>query len=96
METKGEGCNVILNTVNGPDICTSIRCLAVHGRFVQLLRADLTTNRNMGKTNEILGFCYEEPCLEFTSSSSSSFIHLPYNPYKVVKQPREYRNPQVT
>ncbi|XP_033608867.1 fatty acid synthase [Cryptotermes secundus] len=48
METKGKGCNVILDTVNGPDICTSIHCLAAHGRFVQLVQADLTRNKSMG------------------------------------------------
>lgn len=50
METKGEGCHVILNTVSGPDICASVRCLARHGHFVQLAQADLIRNRNMGKT----------------------------------------------
>lgn len=66
METKGKGCDVILNTVNGPDICTSIHCLAVHGRFVQLVQADLTRNRSMGKTREMLGLYSEESCLEFS------------------------------
>jgi NADPH:quinone reductase-like Zn-dependent oxidoreductase len=77
METKGKGCNVILNTVNGPDICSSIHCLAAHGRFVQLVQADLTRNKSMGKKNiticiqilnfnEMVGLYFEESYLEFS------------------------------
>jgi NADPH:quinone reductase-like Zn-dependent oxidoreductase len=50
MRTKGEGCDVILNTVSGPDIFSSFRCLARHGHFIQLAQADLTKNKSLGKT----------------------------------------------
>lgn len=50
IKTKGKRCHVILNTVSGPDICSTIRCLARHGRFIQLAQADLTRNKGVGKT----------------------------------------------
>jgi hypothetical protein len=50
IKTKGEGCHVILNTVSGPDICSSIHCLARHGQFIQLAGEDLSRNKSVGKT----------------------------------------------
>jgi hypothetical protein len=50
MKTKGQGCHVILNTVSGPEICRTVRCLAKFGHCIQLVQADITRNKSMGKT----------------------------------------------
>ena len=50
MKTKGKGCHVILNTVSGPEICRTVRCLATFGHCIQLVQADITRNKSIGKT----------------------------------------------
>ncbi|NVO12245.1 MAG: type I polyketide synthase [Bacteroidales bacterium] len=45
--TKGEGVDIILNSLAGDNIPQSIRCLAPFGRFVEIGKADIYQNRRI-------------------------------------------------
>ena len=48
-ETKGKGVKVILNCLSGHKLQASARCLASHGRFVQLLQSDINSHQTVGE-----------------------------------------------
>ena len=50
IKTKGKVCHVILNTVSGPEISRTVRSLAEFGHCIQLVQADTTRNKSIGKT----------------------------------------------
>ena len=46
--TNGSGCDVILNSLADDKLQASIRCLAAHGRFLEIGKYDLANNTDMG------------------------------------------------
>ena len=46
--TNGSGCDVILNSLADDKLQASIRCLAVHGRFLEIGKYDLANNTDLG------------------------------------------------
>uniref|UniRef100_A0AC35TUX3 Carrier domain-containing protein n=1 Tax=Rhabditophanes sp. KR3021 TaxID=114890 RepID=A0AC35TUX3_9BILA len=47
-ETKGKGVNVILNSLAQEMLQASVRCLAQHGRFLEIGKVDLSQNNPLG------------------------------------------------
>lgn len=48
-ETKGRGVDVVLNSLAEEKLHASIRCLAQHGRFLEIGKYDLSQNNPIGK-----------------------------------------------
>ena len=46
--THGEGCDVILNSLAEDKLQASVRCLARHGRFLEIGKVDLANNSELG------------------------------------------------
>ena len=46
--TTGLGCDVILNSLAGDKLQASVRCLARHGRFLEIGKFDLARNTDLG------------------------------------------------
>ncbi|KAH7949673.1 hypothetical protein HPB49_013646 [Dermacentor silvarum] len=47
-ETKGRGVDLVLNSLSEEKLQASVRCLATHGRFVEIGKFDLFENNNLG------------------------------------------------
>ncbi|KAL1414012.1 hypothetical protein MTO96_030752 [Rhipicephalus appendiculatus] len=47
-ETEGEGVDLVLNSLAGEKLQASVRCLAMHGRFLEIGKFDLFENENLG------------------------------------------------
>ncbi|XP_054923972.2 fatty acid synthase-like [Dermacentor andersoni] len=47
-ETKGRGVDLVLNSLSEDKLQASVRCLATHGRFVEIGKFDLFQNNNLG------------------------------------------------
>ncbi|KAL3237286.1 hypothetical protein MRX96_022053 [Rhipicephalus microplus] len=48
-ETKGQGVNLVLNSLNEEKMQASLRCLADHGRFLEIGHPDLSKDAPFGK-----------------------------------------------
>lgn len=46
--TKGSGVNLVLNSLAGEKLEASLRCLSMHGRFLEIGKYDLSQNTNLG------------------------------------------------
>lgn len=47
-ETDGRGVDVVLNSLSEDKLQASVRCLAQHGRFLEIGKFDLSNNTNLG------------------------------------------------
>lgn len=47
-QTKGSGVNLVLNSLAGEKLEASLRCLSMHGRFLEIGKYDLSQNTNLG------------------------------------------------
>lgn len=47
-ETKGKGVDVVLNSLADDKLQASVRCLAKHGRFLEIGKLDLSNNSPLG------------------------------------------------
>ncbi|XP_049273338.1 fatty acid synthase-like [Rhipicephalus sanguineus] len=47
-ETEGRGVNLVLNSLAGDKLLASVRCLAKHGRFLEIGKFDLFEDKNLG------------------------------------------------
>ncbi|XP_075725722.1 fatty acid synthase-like isoform X2 [Rhipicephalus microplus] len=47
-ETEGHGVHLVLNSLSNEKLQASVRCLATHGRFVEIGKFDLFENMNLG------------------------------------------------
>ncbi|XP_037286488.2 fatty acid synthase [Rhipicephalus microplus] len=47
-ETDGHGVNLVLNSLSDEKLQASLRCLATHGRFVEIGKLDLFENNDLG------------------------------------------------
>ncbi|KAL1485897.1 hypothetical protein MTO96_047180, partial [Rhipicephalus appendiculatus] len=47
-ETQGRGVDLVLNSLSDEKLQASVRCLATHGRFVEIGKFDLFENKNLG------------------------------------------------
>lgn len=48
-ETQGRGVDVVLNSLSEEKLQSSVRCLAQHGRFLEIGKYDLSQNNPLGK-----------------------------------------------
>ncbi|KAJ4428213.1 hypothetical protein ANN_24228 [Periplaneta americana] len=64
LQTAGKGCSLILNTLSGPKMSRTVRCLATHGRLLQMAAADIVANKTLGETHESCGKA--EQCVDVT------------------------------
>lgn len=48
-QTKGRGVDVVLNSLSEEKLQASVRCLAQHGRFLEIGKYDLSQNNPLGK-----------------------------------------------
>lgn len=48
-ETKGKGVDLVLNSLADDKLQASLRCLAKHGRFLEIGKLDLSNNTPLGK-----------------------------------------------
>ncbi|XP_042904027.1 fatty acid synthase [Parasteatoda tepidariorum] len=46
--TKGKGVDVVLNSLAGDKFLASVRCVAKHGRFIEIGKYDLSLDRQLG------------------------------------------------
>lgn len=46
--TRGRGVDIVLNSLSGEMLQASIRCLAQHGRFLEIGKMDLSQNSSLG------------------------------------------------
>lgn len=49
MATQGRGVDVVLNSLAGDKMIASVRCVAEHGRFVEIGKYDLFMNNPLGE-----------------------------------------------
>ncbi|XP_049273337.1 fatty acid synthase-like [Rhipicephalus sanguineus] len=47
-ETEGRGVDLVLNSLSNEKLQASVRCLATHGRFVEIGKFDILENKNLG------------------------------------------------
>ncbi|KAL1414008.1 hypothetical protein MTO96_030748 [Rhipicephalus appendiculatus] len=47
-ETEGRGVNLVLNSLAGDKLLASVRCLATHGRFLEIGKFDLFEDKSLG------------------------------------------------
>lgn len=47
-QTKGKGVDLVLNSLAGDKLYASVRCLAKHGRFLEIGKLDLSNNSPLG------------------------------------------------
>ena len=47
-QTKGEGVDIVLNSLAGEKLLASVRCLALGGRFLEIGKFDLAANNSIG------------------------------------------------
>lgn len=48
-QTKGKGVDLVLNSLAEDKLQASVRCLAKHGRFLEIGKLDLSNNSPLGK-----------------------------------------------
>ena len=59
--TNGEGVDIVLNSLAGPLLQASVRCLKQHGKFLEIGKADLANNSALGNFNlDLVKFCLNE------------------------------------
>jgi fatty acid synthase len=49
LETNGRGVDLVLNSLTDEKLQASVRCLATGGRFLEIGKADLVSNKQLGK-----------------------------------------------
>ncbi|KAL1414020.1 hypothetical protein MTO96_030760 [Rhipicephalus appendiculatus] len=53
METRGQGVDLVLNSLAGETSQASVRCLAPHGRFLEIGHSDLSEDSNLGTSSSL-------------------------------------------
>lgn len=65
LETNGRGVDLVLNSLSDEKLQASLRCLATGGRFLEIGKFDLVSNKQLGKIcfvnllflELLMGFC---------------------------------------
>ncbi|KAL1445383.1 hypothetical protein MTO96_045052 [Rhipicephalus appendiculatus] len=53
MDTRGQGVDLVLNSLAGEMSQASVRCLAPHGRFLEIGHSDLSEDSNLGTSSSL-------------------------------------------
>jgi fatty acid synthase len=53
LETNGRGVDLVLNSLTDEKLQASLRCLATGGRFLEIGKSDLVSNKQLSKINFI-------------------------------------------
>lgn len=70
--TKGTGCDLILNSLADDKLQASIRCLATHGRFLEIGKYDLANNTGLGMAIFLKNITFHGILLDALFAGSSS------------------------
>lgn len=69
QQTKGKGVDLVLNSLAEEKLQASVRCLAKHGRFLEIGKLDLSNNTPLGTDLIIYYFNFINFCSRQVSSN---------------------------
>ncbi|PNF15230.1 hypothetical protein B7P43_G14038, partial [Cryptotermes secundus] len=71
LETNGRGVDLVLNSLSDEKLQASLRCLAIGGRFLEIGKADLVNNKQLGMEIFLKETSFHGVMLDFLFSASS-------------------------